>query len=284
MSYKPLVKDQEPPKKEEPKKEETPNYDVQLAEARVRQEEMEKRLKEKEQEWEARQAEYERQVRMASTPTAQPEMTHQQEQARIDLGITEEEVAANPAAYMNKIQDYLNAIYQNNQQTVQRASEVITGLADRTHKAELRALEKEDFYKYAKSDIEAYYDQHPEEKIPGQGKSPQEVYAQVVGNNWKSYYEKQAAEKAKEDKENPPPVPEPRTQQYTETAPRPTAPTGPDIHNEKPTEVILSKEEEEILKGYNMLDPGLRMTPAEWKAIKDGKILPKNSGWNVRED
>lgn len=290
MPYKPLVKNQE--QKTEDQK---PNYEAELAAEKVRREEMEKRLEEKSKEWDERQLAYEEQVRLANMrkPEApqyyQPQ--NQEQQAMIDLGISKEDfINSGPEeqyAIMQRVQDYMNAIVQNNQQTVSRAGELIQGLSERTHKAELRALAEQPFYKYAKSDIEAYYEAHPQEKVPGVGKSPEEVYKLMVGENWESYYKKKEADAGDAEVRTAQGVPPPeliRKTQPSEAPVRPNSPAGP--VEPKKSEVILTPEEEETRQIFNKLEPGLNISAEEWAAISQGKVLPKKMGsasdWQVK--
>jgi len=283
--YKPLVGNQEK------KSEEKPNYEVELAAQKARNEEMEKRMTEKSKEWDERKLAYDEQVKLANMRKDTPPQYQSQQpdqQAMIDLGISKEDfVQSGPEeqyAMMMRVQDYMNAMRQESQQTVSRAGQLIQGLSERTHKAEVRALVEQPFYKYAKSDIEAYYDAHPQEKVPGVGKSPEEVYKLMVGENWESYYGKKQSEAPAVEGSPGVIPPEQRPKVQTETPVRPNAPTGPNIHTKK-TEVTLTPEEEETRRIFNKLEPGLNISAEEWVAISSGKVLPKKMGhasdWQV---
>lgn len=275
MPYKPLIKDQTPEKKEEDPK---PNPEADLAVERTKREALETILAEKGKQWDQMQEQLEELRRNRNNPEPQQQQVDAQtQQALINLGISEEEYASNPTQYIQRIQDYMNAMLQAGYQKDQYWNSVATGLSERTHKAEMAALATKDFYKYAKSDIERYYEEHPDHKIPGMGPSPEEVYERMVGKNWEKYYSKRQEDNPTQVEETTPTVVpvEKRTPQG-EVPVRPTAPTGPSIHK-KEKEIHLSDAEMEIMNHYNKLDRSLKMTPAEWKAISTGRVLPKQA-------
>jgi len=256
------------------KTEEAPNYEVLAAEERVRKEAIEARLKEKEAEFDQKMAAL---AQQRNQVVPQQEVATPQQQAAFELGMTEEEIAANPGAAMERMKTHMEQRDGQYREAITRAGYVMNNLAQTTHDSQVSSLRDRDFYENAEPMIRAYYEQNPREKIPGMGRTPDEVYNIVIGQNWKQWEKERQAKDPGPDPNlaQPPNLPTGRAPAAIETPLRPPGRSGTDTAP-KEKEVKLSPEKEKIRKHYNSSFK-TNISAAEWVAIESGKVLPKQA-------
>lgn len=278
--FKPLIEDDQP--KEEPK---APNYEVLAAEEKVRREAIEARLAEKEKQWEERQAAIEARMRQpTASAAAEPQ---RQEPEGFDLGMSEEEIAANPGEAMARFQQHLNEQQGRFSEAIQRTGYVMNNLANRGFEQEVMSLRDRDFYDKAEPLLRAYYEQNPGEKVPGMGRSPEEVYSIIIGQNWKTWEQERQASNPGPDP-NLAPQPSLATGRppasYESPISPPPQPAGLPANTKSEKDVFLTPEEDDVRTYFNTTWK-TNISKAEWAASREGKVLPKQaagaSDWQV---
>ena len=273
----PLIKEEQ--EAQEPEEEQKEDPSVKLREE-LRQE-YQQQLNSKEQEMQLRLAQMERDVerRFAQAQPYQGMSTQEAQQAAADLGMSKDEILADPDAALQKIYSHFTNVIQERDQ---KFGQVLAGVADKTFQSEMRLLKNKDefpFYEDLKPHIEDYYSSNPREKVPGVGRSPSEVYELLVGRNWKVLDERR---KQKEPTAPIAPADEvTRLPSEPEPPTRTPAPEGPRQGRKKKVE--LSPEEEKVRVSYNR-DENTNISPEEWIAIRDNKVLPPNKCGSLRED
>ena len=267
---KPIISDQT-----ETEKPTEPNFEVVAAEEKVRREAIEARLKEKEAEWDRRMAAVESQRQPVVHQPVQEQPSP--EQVAYELGMSAEEVAANPDEAFKKFENILNQRDSQYKEAIQRAGYVMNNLAQNNHETQVTSLKDRDFFDKAEPLIRAYYNENPREKVPGMGRTPDEVYNIVIGQNWKQWEkERQESSPPPDPNLSPPPLLQNNRPQAIESPLPLSKQSVLSESSSREKDIKLSEDEESIRQHYNTSFK-TNISKAEWVAISSGKVLPKQS-------
>lgn len=179
-----------------------------------------------------------------------------------DLGLTEEQILADPTGAIAKIAAQIRQRDEAMREYQQRVGNVVGNLAKSTFKAEMESLKSERFSEWLTPYVEDYFRKNPEEAFK-EG-AVRNVYNQLIGQNY-GELERLEREKVGVPTQTRERVVEPSVRQsYSNVAP-PTSQTN-----------ILPEDEMFMLESHNRKSPEqYRMTPEEWRDIRQGRKYPK---------
>ena len=169
-----------------------------------------------------------------------------------------DEAIADPVGAMSKMAEYTR------QRTIaevgQSLSPVLNQMVDGQYDTYKQRLAESPYFKYAEKALDKHFKGHPERHNP---KAIQEKFYALVGQNvgeWQGQLEREA-----------PPPPTRRSEPADHDIPtRGAVPERP----EPGAKVSLAEAEAQVLDEWNRMYPELNMSAKEYKAIRDGDMLP----------
>jgi hypothetical protein len=198
-------------------------------------------------------------------------------QAQQQLGITDEqlETMISEGKGALAVQAIAEQITQNKLQAYnQEVSQVLGNVVKRGWKGEMAALKDHEYYEDLKDELHAYFDDHPEDMMK-EGKVEEE-FNRLVGKNLSRLRERseerEASARAEEQR-----IEQEHPRRRAVEPPIRTASAPP---KKKEKEEPLHPVEEELCAIYSGM--GFDISPAEFKGIRDGKLLPQKSSVGIQ--
>lgn len=195
---------------------------------------------------------------------AQPAMTAAD--AQKDLGITAEEIAADPDKALKLLSEHIRK--ETLREVESKYAPIVTGLAEQSYSAQVEALRNRKYAQDLMPLVEEYFQHNPQDRYtPGKA---QEVYERLVGKNLDELQRRESARVPDIQKNySPSRVDEPSMR--VGGAPLRVGGESEGSDWSKP----FSKEAEEVAyqtwKGLGVID-----NRKEWRMIHEGRVFPKD--------
>ena len=215
-----------------------------------------------------------------TAPQASPSYEAQQE-----LGITDEELLANPTTSMRKIAEQVGV--RLNAESMQRVGAVVGNLANSTYEMELKELSNHPYYASLEGSLRQHFRNVPQEYTNSPG-SLKKKFNELIGENLTELQRlevESGADVANSDAQisgatnAAPATRSPRARavepSINVSSPSPRTP-GP----AKGGKVALDDARTEMMETFNAF--GLNMTPDEWLEIEEGRALPKKVSTDIQ--
>ena len=189
--------------------------------------------------------------------------------AQQDLGLTEEEILADPTGSIAKLSDHIRRQNEAMVEYQNRANSVIGNLAKSNFKSEMSALGKERYAEWLAPYVEDYFRNNPEEAF--KDGSVRRIYNELVGQN--------IEELERLHKEKAVPPGQVNRERVIEQS------TGASNYSPEPPRKetsALPEDEMFMLSEHNRRAPQYAMTPEEWADIRSGKKFPKKISTDIQ--
>ena len=211
--------------------------------------------------------------RNAPTAPAPPDTAAAYVAAR-ELGLSDEEILANPVKSFEKIRDHLRV--QIKHELAQEYGETLQNLTVTAFGAQVDALRSDPYFADLEGALVQYFQDNPNEaKTAGQVRR---IYNELIGVNHTELQRRQAARK---EAQTPAPEPAPaRTRTVEPSFRAPSAPV-PEV-TPKPAVAALAEDEQAMMDAFNKVRPGLFKDTGEWAEVAEGKRFPKKIASDIQ--
>lgn len=195
--------------------------------------------------------------------------------AQQDLGLTDEEILANPAKSFEKIRDHLRN--QIRAEMTQEYGAAFNNLTVTAFQSQVEALRADPYFEDLSGALIQYFQDNPQEaSIAGQVRR---IYNELIGVNIGELQKR--AEARKQLAEPAPPVApaaRPRAVEPSLRAPVTPTPMPPEARNAP----IIDEAEANMMEAFNKVRPGLFKDEAEWAEVAQGKRFPKKIATDIQ--
>jgi len=264
---------------EQPKE---PSSDALLAQKDAELQALKQEMAQKEAAFDARFQGLERMVsdgfRNRATPVAPAPAVDAQAAYRAaqDLGLSDEEILANPLKSFERIRDHLRD--QIRAEVTQEFGGRLQNLAVTAFTAQMDALKSDPYYEDLKDALVQYFQENPgEAENPGQIRR---IYNELIGVNIAELQRRQATRAEKAAESAPAPAPVPRARAVEPSYRAPSAPL-PEVAKPAPAAEI-DEAEAAMMEAFNKVRPGLFKNTGEWAEVAQSKRFPKQLSSDIQ--
>lgn len=192
--------------------------------------------------------------------------------AQQDLGMTDEEILANPAKSFEKLRDHLKK--QVREEVAKEYGDTLNNMAVAAFQSQVEALRGEPYFGDLADAVVQYFQDNPREaSVPGQVRR---IYNELIGVNLAELQRRASARKEPADPE-PPPA---RARSVEPAFRSPAAPTPAPPENK--TAPVIDEAEAAVMSAFNKARPGLFKDETEWAEVAQGKRFPKKIASDIQ--
>jgi hypothetical protein len=210
-----------------------------------------------------------------TAPDASPSYQAQQE-----LGITDEELLANPTQSMRQIAEHVAA--KMNAESMQRVGAVVGNLANTTYEMELKELSTHPYYVHLEGQLRDHFRNNPTEYTNNPG-AMRRKYNELVGANLTDLQRIQEEATEADISNSTNAAPATRTPSRTRVV-EPNLPVNSpapgNVRGTKKEAPVLDSARQELMDTFNAF--GLNMNAEEWLEIEEGRALPKKVSADIQ--